>query len=250
MGWIKIEHTTPDKPEVHEMADQIGTSPEAVLGGLVRLFIWADQQADKDCYARGVTKASLDRISCVTGLGDAMQKVGWLAPNGNGFVFVNFDRHNGGTAKSRAQSALRMEKKRLRESYAPSVTKASPDLDKDLKTPLIPPGGKDEGSADAKKKPRTKTKTEDPADIPESLDTPAFRTAWAEWEQYRREKRQALKPTTRRKQLATLSKHPPDVAVAALEESMRQGWTGVFPDRIAEQPTGLVKRDRPLEELV
>jgi DNA replication protein DnaT len=42
--WIKIQTVTPDKPEVFVIADRLGIDPDAVVGKLVRLWIWADQQ--------------------------------------------------------------------------------------------------------------------------------------------------------------------------------------------------------------
>ena len=247
MGWVRIDYSTPDKQEVHRIAEILAVDPNLVMGALLRLWIWADQQID-DGNAVSVTKALADRLGYLPGLANAMEKVGWLEETETGgFRLIGITKYIGPGAKRRAQTASRVASFRTRksnapsvttnraDSNAPSVTTALPETEKSIKEPpLSPHGGNGDGSADAKKKTRTKTKTEDPADIPESLDTPEFLTAWAEWEQYRREKRQALKPTTRRKQLATLSKHPPDVAVAALEESMRQGWTGVFPEKITD----------------
>ena len=34
--WIKVEHTTPDKPEVVKLADMIGIDQDAVVGKLLR----------------------------------------------------------------------------------------------------------------------------------------------------------------------------------------------------------------------
>lgn len=68
-------------------------------------------------------------------------------------------------------------------------------------------------------------------DFPDALDSPEFRTAWTEWITYRRERRASLTPTTIRKQLNKLAKHP-EHAAAALTLSMEQGWLGVFPERM------------------
>ncbi|WP_298187792.1 helix-turn-helix domain-containing protein [uncultured Pseudomonas sp.] len=60
---------------------------------------------------------------------------------------------------------------------------------------------------------------------------------WAEWCQYRREIRKALTATTVRNQAAALAgHHNPD---AVLSQSMANGWTGIFPEKIthdASQP--------------
>lgn len=71
----------------------------------------------------------------------------------------------------------------------------------------------------------------DPA-IPDSLNTKEFQETWALWKDYRkREKKNALKPTTMKLQLAECEKMGPAKAVAALKHSMKQGWTGLFQEK-------------------
>jgi hypothetical protein len=109
--WIKIEHWTQDKPEVFVMADELGIDPDAVLGKLVRIWVWADQQTF-DGNAVSVTFSLLDRVSGQKGFADALLKAGWLKRVDDGVQFVNFDRHNGETAKTRALTAKRVKKHR------------------------------------------------------------------------------------------------------------------------------------------
>ncbi len=54
-SWIKIEVITPDKPEIYQIAEMLDTDPDAVMGKLVRLWAWADQQTI-DGNAASVTK--------------------------------------------------------------------------------------------------------------------------------------------------------------------------------------------------
>ena len=65
--------------------------------------------------------------------------------------------------------------------------------------------------------------------IPEhpALDSPEFRTAWAEWETFQREIKKSLTRSTAVKQLADLAKTPADAA-ARIEQSIRNGWRGLF----------------------
>ena len=51
---------------------------------------------------------------------------------------------------------------------------------------------------------------------------------WIQWEQHRKEIRQKLTPTTEERQLKKLSKYPLDIATKMLEQSMDNGWTGIF----------------------
>lgn len=126
--WIKVESVTPDKPEVFQIAETLGIDPDAVVGKLVRLWIWADQQTYEG-DAGSVTLTQLDRITNAQGFGNAMLLSGWLVQDDRGLVFPRFERHNGQTAKSRALSARRMRdhraKKPLRARYAESVTASS-----------------------------------------------------------------------------------------------------------------------------
>ena len=70
--------------------------------------------------------------------------------------------------------------------------------------------------------------------FPKCLQNKEFETAWSEWVQYRIEKRQKLTPTTIKRQIKQLAKHPKQ-AVAILNKSMEKGWLGLFfPD---EKPT-------------
>lgn len=132
--WIKIEHWTPDKPEIFKMADNLGIDPDAVVGKLVRIWIWADQQTI-DGNAASVTLSLLDRLSSVTGFGNAMIQSGWLSSSENGLKFVNFDRHNGETAKTRALTAKRVN--RHRNSNA-SVTEEKRDCNASVTEPALP----------------------------------------------------------------------------------------------------------------
>lgn len=139
--WIKLQTCTPDKPEVYLLAEELDIDPDAVVGKLVRIWCWADAQT-RDGYAT-VTKALLDRITGVTGFTIAMLHVGWLVETEHGFMFPNFERHNGKTAKTRAMGTVRVQNHRSksaddvtcnadvtqmkRDTSNSSVTKALPE---------------------------------------------------------------------------------------------------------------------------
>lgn len=137
--WIKVETCTPDKPEVYQISEILGIDPDAVIGKLFRIWVWADQQTI-DGNACGVTKALLDRVTGVSGFTEAMEQVGWLTKTEGGFQLPNFDRHNGHTAKKRSQTAKRVQKHRDPESKpcnakrnARSVTKTLPEKNREKK---------------------------------------------------------------------------------------------------------------------
>ncbi len=145
--WIAIQNVTPDKPEVFRLAELLGIDPDAVLGKLCRIWIWADEQT-YDGDALSVTKTSLDRLTFAPGFADALEKVGWLAPQGEGYTFPNFDRWNGQTAKKRALGRQRTRIWREKECDASVTLSASQKRhqrrEEKSNTPYSPPKG-DEG---------------------------------------------------------------------------------------------------------
>jgi hypothetical protein len=79
-----------------------------------------------------------------------------------------------------------------------------------------------------------------------------FRTAWNDWLKFRKEIKKPMTPTTTSRQLGTLSKLPEDQAVRCLHNSMMNGWTGLFPDKVKDSPQqktfGELEADRKDEE--
>ena len=64
--------------------------------------------------------------------------------------------------------------------------------------------------------------------FPPTLDTPEFHDMWAQWVQHRKEIKHTLKPTMVTMQLKKLEKMGLDRAIDALENSISQGYQGIF----------------------
>ena len=126
MAWIKIGHETPDKPEVYAMAKDLGIDPDAVVGKLIRLWRWADEQTYDGC-AVGATKELLDRCTFCAGFTAALVGCGWASETEEGISLPNFARHNGETAKTRAQAQKRMERHRSKRARSDVVTPEAND---------------------------------------------------------------------------------------------------------------------------
>jgi hypothetical protein len=233
MSWIKFETATSHKPEVWQMAQDLGIDPDAVVGKLLRVWAWFDEQTENG-NAPSVTKALLDRYVGVTGFVTAMLQVGWLSEDETGISIPNFDRHNGSTAKKRASTAKRVAESRVKEGdvtqeyencNASNVTSALPREekirereDKNNNTPHSPPRGKRE-------KPATYQFTL--ADIPPELGTNDFRRAWANWILHRREIKKPITATSAKSQLKWCAAQGERQAVAAIEYTIRKGWQGL-----------------------
>jgi hypothetical protein len=106
-NWIKFDTSTSDKPEVWAIAESLGIDPDAVVGKLLRVWAWFDDQTEKG-NAPIVTRALLDRKVGVTGFVTAMVSAGWMVETDGLLTLPNFDRHNGQTAKNRVLTAKRV----------------------------------------------------------------------------------------------------------------------------------------------
>ena len=127
--WIKMRIDLHDDPAVWAMADALDISTDEVVGRLLRVWGWADRHTT-DGHAC-VTLSSLDRHAGVTGFAHAMRDAGWLTLDDDNMVtFPNFERHNGTTAKKRAQASSRQI--RARQKRDTSVTEALQERDRSV----------------------------------------------------------------------------------------------------------------------
>lgn len=143
--WIKFELTTLDKPEVCQIADLADIDPDAVVGKLMRVWGWFDQQTENG-NAPSVSKKLLDRLVGVIGFCEHMKSVDWMIESEGVISLPHFDRHNGKTAKNRLLTAKRVanHKASNAKGNASNVSGALPkeDVEKN-KEPLSARGSVD-----------------------------------------------------------------------------------------------------------
>lgn len=217
--WIKVEHATPDKPEVYTMATILGIDPDAVVGKLVRFWTWCDQQSISG-NALTVTDSVLDRITHQPGFSDALRKVAWLEVRSGSLQVPRFDRHNGQTSKARAVCNRRVADHR-NKCNTPSVTNVTPTA---LEKPL-PEKRREEKS-------NTSSKEEVRVEFPANLQTADFGAAWESYLAYRKSSRlKSLAPASIQAQLRNLSEMGHDEAIEAINQSIANGWQGIFPPK-------------------
>ncbi len=132
--WIKIEVSTPDKPEICAIATQLRIDPDAVVGKLVRFWSWAELSG-ADPNDLNVTKEFINKVCGRKGFAEALIQAGWLDESGGRLSFPNFERHNGNASKVRGLTARRVEQHRARKGKenVKNVTKRAP------KTPKVQP---------------------------------------------------------------------------------------------------------------
>ena len=170
--WIKMRHNLETDPDVLWIAQTVGIDRFSVVGRLHMLWSWADQHSVDGC-AISATNVFLDEHVCCAGFCNALRSVGWLSGEDWDLSFPNFVRHNGKSAKKRAQAQKTMAKRRSSEKQAPeNVARfAQPEKRREEKSNSI--------SIDGEQNEKTIG--------PKWLNEEPFVSAWAAWKQYRRE---------------------------------------------------------------
>tara|TARA_A100001391_G_scaffold43014_1_gene25002 strand:+ start:986 stop:1744 length:759 start_codon:yes stop_codon:yes gene_type:complete len=175
--WIKLEHATPDKPEVVAIADALGMDDhDLAWAKCVRLWIWLDQQS-VDGNGVSVTDSFIDRFTRVTGFSKALRKVGWLDGRDGRLSVPNFERHNGKSAKTRANTAKRVQKTR-EKCNARSVTEALPEKRREEKIKPTPSPTRAKTKSTSKK---PKLPSGGDRELAEPQPHPEWADQWACW---------------------------------------------------------------------
>lgn len=112
--WIKIETSTPDKPEIFRISRYLnGLDRDVVFGKLIRLWVWFDKNS-VDGVVDGLVSTDVDNMLSQESFMQALKSVNWCDFDDEKELIwlVNFDRHNGETAKKRALKNRRQAKYR------------------------------------------------------------------------------------------------------------------------------------------
>lgn len=208
--WIKFEICTPDKAEVWQIADTLSIDPDAVVGKLLRVWTWFDQQTENG-NAPSVTKKLLDRSVGVLGFCDACIFAGWMTDDGTTLAIPRFDRHNGKTAKNRALTAKRVAKHKAKNGNEEVTHDALP---REEKRRVLPPNPQEGEKGDKSER----------WIQPKNLN----QSAWEEFEQHRKEIRKPLTNQARTKNANVMTKYPPATQQAMVDKTIANRWTGIF----------------------
>jgi hypothetical protein len=120
--WIKMRGNLWDDPRVAKIVDMTDSSEAAVVGALYWLWSTADQHTE-DGILPGLTLRSIDRKTGVKGFAEALCAIDWLADHPEGVRIVDFEKHNGTSAKKRCQTAKRVA------NFTAANAKQTPDID-------------------------------------------------------------------------------------------------------------------------
>lgn len=136
MSWIKINTTLPRSPKILLLGQHLGISRYEALGLAVEWLAWLD-----GITANGETGLSvelMDRLfyteflsqKNVTKLSHALSQIGWIHIDEDGIIHVlDFEKHNGETAKKRAEAAERQRKSRSARLSQKNVTRVTKKCD-------------------------------------------------------------------------------------------------------------------------
>lgn len=235
--WIKVETTTPDKPEIFQIAEALAIDPDAVFGKLMRVWIWADQHTI-DGTAK-ITFSLIDRVTGFAGFGVAMMDAGWIESTADGLTFTNFSRHNGNTAKTRASAASRQRKTR---NDSPPMLAAETDDQADEHATESPAGKPDQAVSK-----RSGNYLDALLAAPERYRSVEFVEAIKDWNETRSVNgvREPLTATALKNQLYNLSSWELTTSdsLACIRQAASAGWKSL---RRVDSPAATKERAGPV----
>ena len=120
--WIKMRVCLQKSPQVIRLAGDLNKSKNEILGTLFALWCLADEHSQDGVIKFGIRH--LDAELGIAGFSEALISVGWLEPTGeNSIRLVNFEEHNGQTARKRAADYGRIKATRAQAKRTDSAQK-------------------------------------------------------------------------------------------------------------------------------
>jgi hypothetical protein len=80
--------------------------------------------------------------------------------------------------------------------------------------------------------------------LPDRLDNPDFFKVWNEWLDHRRDIKKPLTQNMVNAQLKKMNREGAAVAMETMQQSMEQGWTGLFPEKITGGSNARIKNNK------
>jgi len=111
LNWIKVRNNLISHPHCIRIAVALGLPPVHVLGALVHLWSTADAHANGELLA-GMNLASVDYMVGIPGFAGELANCGWIVESKEGVVLVDYEKHNGPTAKKRLYELVKKQSQR------------------------------------------------------------------------------------------------------------------------------------------
>lgn len=147
-SWLKVEISTPNKPEILEMSEALNLDPDTVFGKLFRVWSWFDEHTT-DGHAPSVTVLHLNRVVGVNNFCEAMIATKWMKKTEKGISIPNFTRHHTKPSKDRALANLRKQAQRERDK---EVSRTDRDISHASHGTILGPEKRREEIKETKKK--------------------------------------------------------------------------------------------------
>ena len=122
--WIKMRSSLDTDPAVVRISSALKTDRFGVVGRLHKIWSWANEHLT-DGQNVPVDAEFLDSLVQTPGFSAELRHVGWLSGRDGSLCFPGFERHNGESAKKRAQDAARKRRSRESEDSPQNVTQPS-----------------------------------------------------------------------------------------------------------------------------
>ena len=107
MNWIKVQTNLRTSPKLVRVASALKWTPVQSMGAVITCWMLADEHASETGLLEGLNFSDINLMVSCPGLAEAMACVGWLKETARGVQYVNYEEHNGSTAKSRAREQKR-----------------------------------------------------------------------------------------------------------------------------------------------
>lgn len=131
--WIKLRKCVITHPRLVRTMSALNADRLRTLGGIVSAWCLLDEQTS-DGKLEGYTPEILDELVGLQGLSRAMEAAGWLIITESGLQAPEFEKHNGSTAKRRAQESDRkMSARNADKCPQPKQTNCGPEKRREKK---------------------------------------------------------------------------------------------------------------------
>jgi len=236
MNWIKVRTHLLTHPKVVRIACALCAHPVHILGGLVHLWSVADMHADGECLPC-MTGEAIDHMVSMPGFTSELVKAGWAEVKEEGIYLLNYQVHNGTSAKRRAANSKRMKSVRTVCAERAQDVRSDVYLEK-------------EKEIEEKKKKKMKEAVEvDPADVVLTFPTDNEPNHWhltrqqvARWEELL-PKLDILAEC--KKALSWVESNPENRKTARGMPRFLNGWLDRSSNRAPSRPTGTTTAPRP-----
>lgn len=182
--WIKMNTGLARDMTVKRIARTLKLDVYATIGRLHAFWSWVDEQTE-DGFVAWCTPEDVDDLVQFPGFAQTLEDVKWLVITEDGISIPKFEKHNGESAKSRAEERERKRLQRLQDKAAelpllvPQTSGQIPDKsvtreEKRREEDINDSAREREGSAISREVART---------LPPALDAlgDAFRDEWHQW---------------------------------------------------------------------